>query len=326
MPLTDDMAALIGFACESVLYGAYCILFLVSLTILVWRRGTSDIHIPLLVANVVLFLSCTAHFSLEFNHFYTTLQSTGVAGYANETHKLFGADILLSLSDFFGDIVLIYRCWLVWRKNYYIIILPFLTALAGFACIMELAHLLLTIDPTAPVAPAAIVPLGIAGYSLPLATNVIVTFLICGRIWLMARGDTDMAATLSSTSRATHHAIGIVIESGALYLVAQLVYLVLFTIEHPAQAIAGVIAAQIYGIAPTLIIIRVGLGMTSDTEVSKGPVVTPMSWYHSRRSALTTGAGTATTNSGWGMRNEIELGHRKTSHEKDDDASSTVPL
>lgn len=28
--------------------------------------------------------------------------------------------------------VLLYRCWLVWGKNYYIIILPFLTALAGF--------------------------------------------------------------------------------------------------------------------------------------------------------------------------------------------------
>jgi len=45
-----------------------------------------------------------------------------------------------------------------------------------------------------------------------------------------------------------------------LYLIAQVTFVVLFAIGHPAQAIAAVIAVQIYGIAPTLIMFRVALG------------------------------------------------------------------
>ncbi|KAH9921923.1 hypothetical protein B0H21DRAFT_701608, partial [Amylocystis lapponica] len=254
-----------------------------------------------------LFLSCTAHWALEFNHFYTTLQSTGVSGYANETRKRFGADILLSLTDFFGDTVLIYRCWLVWRRNYGIIVLPSLTALAGFACIMALAHLLLTTDPNAPVAPAAIVPLGIAGYALPLATNALVTLLISGRIWALAHAgpDVDTPGMPMHARALAHRVIGVFVESGALYLAVQLVYLVLFTLEHPAQVIAGVGAAQIYGIAPTLIIIRVALGLGADSEWEDTAGMSIV-WNRSvLRATAHTGTGTGTgtgTDSGWRMR------------------------
>jgi hypothetical protein len=41
-------------------------------------------------------------------------------------------------------------------------------------------------------------------------------------------------------------AIDIVVESGMVYLAVQLVFVVLFSIRHPAQGIIGVIAVQIY--------------------------------------------------------------------------------
>lgn len=40
--------------------------------------------------------------------------------------------------------------------------------------------------------------------------------------------------------------IKIIVESGALYLVTQLIFVVLFAIKHPAQAIVAVMAVQIY--------------------------------------------------------------------------------
>ena len=43
-----------------------------------------------------------------------------------------GADIFLSLCDLLGDYILIYRLWVLWGKNYWIIILPSLCAVAGF--------------------------------------------------------------------------------------------------------------------------------------------------------------------------------------------------
>lgn len=43
-----------------------------------------------------------------------------------------GADFLISFTDLVGDLVLVYRCWMLWGKNYYVVILPLLSAFAGF--------------------------------------------------------------------------------------------------------------------------------------------------------------------------------------------------
>ncbi len=58
--------------------------------------------------------------------------STGVHGFANETKLLIGADILISVCDLMGEFILLYRCWIVWERNYWVIIFPALTSLAGF--------------------------------------------------------------------------------------------------------------------------------------------------------------------------------------------------
>ena len=65
-------------------------------------------------------------------NFGTSLQSTtGVNGFGDETYVLMGADMLISVTDFTGQLILIYRCWLLWSKNYWIIILPFLSSVFG---------------------------------------------------------------------------------------------------------------------------------------------------------------------------------------------------
>lgn len=42
------------------------------------------------------------------------------------------ANLMISVVDFIGDLLLLYRCWLVWDRQLYVIVLPFLTALGGF--------------------------------------------------------------------------------------------------------------------------------------------------------------------------------------------------
>jgi hypothetical protein len=73
MTISNDIAALIGFACESILYGLYIPLFLLCILYLTSRRRTQAYNVPMIVATVILFLLCTCHYSLEFNHFYTYL-------------------------------------------------------------------------------------------------------------------------------------------------------------------------------------------------------------------------------------------------------------
>ena len=114
------------------------------------------------------------------------------------------------------------------------------------ACIAEVLHLLSHINPTSPITPTSLVPLGLAGFALPLCANVMVTALIAVRIWYLSpRGARDSrgARFPMDTGRA---AIDIVVESGMVYLAVQLVFVVLFAIRHPAQGVIGVIAVQIY--------------------------------------------------------------------------------
>ncbi|KAI0760375.1 hypothetical protein C8Q74DRAFT_1208445 [Fomes fomentarius] len=265
MTLSNDLSALVGFACEAVFWGVYVVLFLTSIVLLLRRASTRSVNLPIFIANVFLFGSCTAHFALEFDHFFRTLSATGVRGFADETAKLMGADILISLSDFLGDLILIYRCWVIWNKNLWVVFFPFLTAAGGFACIIVVAHFVLMLSPSSPVPPAAIVPLGMAGYVLPLATNAMATALIVAKLWLTAsRAEKRVGTRMRGTARAAQRAVAIIVESGLLYLVTQLVFAVLFGLGHPAQAILAVIAVQIYGIAPTLIIIQVALGISTE--------------------------------------------------------------
>lgn len=61
----------------------------------------------------------------------------------------------MSVADFFGDLILIYRCWIIWEKKYYVIVLPVLSSAAGLSesfsrwrsSIVSFASLLLTLLP-----------------------------------------------------------------------------------------------------------------------------------------------------------------------------------
>jgi len=264
MTISNDMAALVGFGCEAFFYGCYTVLFALSIYLMFYGpRRRIGVNKPIFFISGILYLSCSTHFALEFSHFYQVLTATGVPGFANETNALIGADLLIAITDFVGELILIYRCWLLWSRNYWIIILPCLISTASLACISAVLYLLLRINPNSPIAPPSLVPLGLAGFSLPLGTNVIVTTLIATRIWYLSPRKARNMPSAQFPTGTGQAAIDIVVESGMLYLAVQLIFVVLFAIRHPAQGIVGVIAVQIYGIAPTLILIRVGLGVSN---------------------------------------------------------------
>ena len=194
-------------------------------------------------------------------------EATGVFNFANETKKLIGGDILISTTDFIGHMVLINRCYNVWGQNMYIIVVPFLTAVAGAGELDAISTLITRLsepvfpsvyiysmrcggpqssssltDSSAPMALTALVPTGIATYVLPLCTNAMLTALIAGRIWYQTCGFSEARSSSDSVQRA----MIVILESGAVYLVTQLIFTVVYAIRHPAQGIVSVIAVQIY--------------------------------------------------------------------------------
>lgn len=251
-----DLGALLGFACEAVLFGVNLVVFFLALNVLLPRTRRHGSNQVILALSVMLFLSCLAHFGLEFNHFHTTLKDTGVDGFANETNVYFAADLFISITDFFGDLILIYRLWLIYSGNYLVTILPMMTSIAGLVCAAIVGHLVKGTHGATPS--PSIVPLGLASFCLPFCTNVMVTLLIVGRVWYMSR----RMQTYSLTSARTVAAI--MLESGMLYFFVQLVFVTLFGMNHPGEQVVIPLAVQVYGIASFLIVIQAGLGLTSE--------------------------------------------------------------
>lgn len=268
MVVSINVTQAVGLVCEALLYGVYCVLFITSVVILIKRYRVSNRVIW--AANCLLFTTSTAHFALMFNHFYIALENAPFADFGNETPELMGANLMISVVDVIGDLLLLYRCWLVWGNNFYVIVLPLLTALGGFGCILPIPSLLMSIDPTSPVPPSQIVPLTIAGYVLPLCTNIMVTVLIAGRLWYISRIPVvnEHGKPVILKIAAGGRPMMLIIESGALYMVTQLIFVILVATRNPAEAVLSLAGTQIYGIASTLIIIRVGLGISSEQTMS----------------------------------------------------------
>ncbi|KAJ6590666.1 hypothetical protein DFH09DRAFT_807559, partial [Mycena vulgaris] len=266
-----DQATFLGFGLEGVAYGVNAILFGVAITVLIRRTPLNNAsRMPILALTCFMFSLGTIHYALNFDNVYNSLMVHPRPHIAEETHLLVGADTIFILSDFTSQLILIFRCYLVWGKTIWVIILPLLIACGSVSCGFSVIGLVLATSPTAPQAPPAIVPIGTASFALSLCLNFIVSSLIIGRIWWVTR-DSHLQSVVPHSKTTVSRAMGILVESGLLFLAAQFVFVILFAIAHPAQAVVEPVATQIYGISPMLIIVRVGMG-TSYEQTTKAPI------------------------------------------------------
>ncbi|CAK5266238.1 unnamed protein product [Mycena citricolor] len=256
--VNPDQATSLGFGLEGIFYGIHIVFFSAAVVLFVSRQTLKQPTArPILVATLLLFALCTLHFALNFQNVYVSTMVKVRPHISAETPRLVAADTSFILADFIGQLVLIYRCYLIWACNGLIILLPTLLALASVSCGMAVTGIVQRISPTAEQVPASLVPMGDATFSLSIICNFITTGLIVARLWWVSRRtEGDTSRNLSPSQRAT----AIFVESGLLFFVTQFVFIVLFAIAHPAQAIVEPIAIQVYAISPLLILIRIALG------------------------------------------------------------------
>ncbi|KAJ7464299.1 hypothetical protein B0H11DRAFT_2240695 [Mycena galericulata] len=176
------------------------------------------------------------------------------------------SDALLTANNVVTDSLFIYRCFVVWNNNVRVVVLPALLLLATtvLGCVITYKNDTSgRFDVRTP-------------FILSLVTNLVLTFLMAGRIWWIRRGVTTH---LESAYAGSYHArtydtvIAIILESGAIYCISGLVYVVVVSVWDPhknTDSMAftdqrlGRRPPQIINIAPLLIIVRVGLERTVD--------------------------------------------------------------
>ncbi|KAJ6474860.1 hypothetical protein C8R45DRAFT_1160064 [Mycena sanguinolenta] len=219
-------------------YGIYITLFCICIYILL-RRPFSQGNIVLIVTAIALFTLSTIQvvFNIilgavildEIDIPYSRLQNAGIITY--------------TINNVIADGLVIYRCYSIWNNNVYVVSLPIVLLIVTTVFGVDFS-----LPNTAP-------PL-----ALTLTTNILVTAITAGRIWWIYR-----AARLymqPDVQRRYMSALSILVESGMLYSATVLAYLILGAIPSTVvfQSPVFQMLTQVMGIAPTLIIVRVGLG------------------------------------------------------------------
>ncbi|KAJ7354434.1 hypothetical protein DFH08DRAFT_854840 [Mycena albidolilacea] len=204
-------------------YGIYCVLFCICIYILLKR--------PRNLANTVLLVTAIALFSISTTQtvINIVLGASDIDGVDVPYDTLVLAEtILYVINNVIADGLVIYRC--------YTAKVP---ALIGW-------------DPQLPFEPF---------FALSLAINVLVTTLTAGRIWWICRKARSYLTT--DVQRRSVASVSIIVESGVIYSVSVLMYLILGAIPSAVIVQDPVVEmlAQVVGIVPTLIIVRVGLGV-----------------------------------------------------------------
>ncbi|KAJ7054144.1 hypothetical protein C8F01DRAFT_1164088 [Mycena amicta] len=154
----------------------------------------------------------------------------------------------------------IHRCYVIWGCNWKAVALP----LVSYVCTIIGGFLDLL-----PLPPASARAALTVGYGGVFFTNVFASTLAAGRIWYQSR---RLAKLMGSSPRQRYMDLtAIILESGLIYPILLIITIVIFLTPTPTVAVLVCIAAayHVVGIAPTFIIVRVGLGVsTQDTQMS----------------------------------------------------------
>jgi len=274
--LPTETASAIGVILEGFFFGLYTVVFAMYLQYQASKKSADIMQNILFYLLCILYLLSIITIAGDITDFILTYLDTRPHSVSLLLNLLFLQITVTGLCDFLAQIILIYRCWLVWGRNIRVIILP------SFFSITFLA-IWLTNNGSWYFSPSGVTPTNwgnamfMASLALSLVVNALVTGLIVFRIFMVYR---EAKPTMSEESldtagsgRTLRSIMFIIIESGMALFSMQLVRLGLYTMSGEFAAMQGYaiilgMSQMIHGIAPTVILVRVSMGLSFHDEKS----------------------------------------------------------
>jgi len=257
-------------------YGIYVVLAGISMYYLLQHRQHTKGQYVLIIYTCAMFTASTIYFccaakwsEIEFvestdQALFATLLSSPIA-IAKDTASV--------VSFWLADSLIIYRTYIVWGGNLWIIIIPCILFMAAVGSSIVL--LVETARPGAGFGNPLISKFGTAFWSISVSLNVISTILIAGMLLYHDR----KLRRLGFQGNGPYTGIAAVLaESAALYSICGLIYIPLFARNMDLQYPFSPLFISAASIAPTLIVIRMALGVAvkesreTNTNMNIAPV------------------------------------------------------
>ncbi|KII87102.1 hypothetical protein PLICRDRAFT_142209 [Plicaturopsis crispa FD-325 SS-3] len=287
--LWNEQMILYGIFLGAIAYGIHVALAFMAFHLL-WarRKATSDYVFLAYVAIVFVLGSIGNATYLKFGEmsFISNRDYPGGPGaYFMEQSTIPVSALCNSVyvvNGWFQDGLLLYRFWLIWGRNYYITVLPCITFTASIGLSCAFIYNLSQPDLTA--WSGNNIDIALAYWSMTVATNVILTLAIAGRLlhmqWQLRRamnGSGDVETPYMSVT-------AMLVESAFIYSASGLVLLGSIAANSPVENLAFPILGQTQSIAPLLIIVRVAQGRAWRNESSAATIANERIRFHTRSS------------------------------------------
>ncbi|KAF8870546.1 hypothetical protein BD779DRAFT_1791915 [Infundibulicybe gibba] len=267
MAFTNANAGALGTILEGIFYGAYMVLFILYLVLR--RRNNRGFGGLLTLAQILLFGLCTISLCLDLLKYYFFYVS-GAVNVDTAVELDISSLAIFVVIDYLAQMILLYRCWIVWNRQWVVVVVPGFLALVslggGFALTgfhnspfqnrnqAKMTHIFALI--------------GVVTNSVSLVANALTTLLIVTKILLTSR---EVRLLGSHSHRSLRIVTAVVIESGLLTSAFQLAFVILFSSQSsiPVLEISSHMLTQIYGITPALLHIRIAMGSTHDETTER---------------------------------------------------------
>uniref|UniRef100_A0A0W0FP19 Uncharacterized protein n=1 Tax=Moniliophthora roreri TaxID=221103 RepID=A0A0W0FP19_MONRR len=259
---------------QLLLYGCNVVLFAVSLFLLQRRNGMKGNVYHKMMA-ILLFILITVEAVLNTLQAMVELRMTTSGG------SVKGVDLVacnlvnlvtLQLVVMTSFAILANRCYHIWNRSYKVIALPSLMVFSEtiiFYSLQVPAYARVSHDFTKGTDSAEYnqtlenqKPADIAAAILSMLADTFLTVLIASRIWWTTR-QVQKFRRRRATQQKYDRIVAIMLESGMIVPVF-LIAFAISTVDGQAVPIFAALLPQ--ALAPLLIMVRVGLGLTADTE------------------------------------------------------------
>ncbi|KAF9479181.1 hypothetical protein BDN70DRAFT_858795 [Pholiota conissans] len=255
-----DVAFILGAFVEVLIHGIYTYLFIVAMPILWKRTAASELRQRWIfpIATILMYILSSLHVALGY---YRVMQAYVLPGAPGGTlffnyndWGTFANSLVVCLQFRLGDILVIYRCYCIWRQNLIVIIIPLLLLAASTG--LNIFVFVWFVNPPKYSRHAEITTINMM-YPLSLAQNVITTGLITFKIWNQHRASTIHGAIDRSSRLTLIKVVRIIIESAMIYTGQMFILLVLFLCHNTFQFILQRVIVPSLGIVFVLIALRV---------------------------------------------------------------------
>ncbi|KAF8974273.1 hypothetical protein BDZ97DRAFT_1911473 [Flammula alnicola] len=265
MAFSAEESKLVSIFIQTLLYGAYTVLFSITCWILIEKRPRGQpINRTMLGISLIMFVLATMHIGVNFTRIikaFIIFQDApgGPGAFFNELSEftqIFGSTIYVA-QTLVGDSVVLFRAYLVWDRRISVIAFPCLLLLGSAVTGGGILYSFARVVPEANIFVVELSQWIVAFFSMTLATNIICTTLVAYRIWYINR------KSISFSEQSLRPIMLLVIESGAIYSATLTALLILYKTQSWFQYVILDAISPIVGLVFSMVIVRIGLGLTT---------------------------------------------------------------